>query len=107
VFAGMIPSTSLAVDGSRRTLTWVDVVPSTGAVVGCGGGGRGVSLGRDVAAGCNVAVMGSEAGEGVDSSRMLESQPTLRKAKTINAAMANRIGTAGFYRLSSRSALAT
>src|SRR5512132_586092 len=40
----MIPKTLLAVDGSARTLIWVDVVPSTGATVGCGGGGRGVSV---------------------------------------------------------------
>jgi len=39
VLAGMIPNASLAVDGSARTLICVDAVPSTGAIVGWGGGG--------------------------------------------------------------------
>jgi hypothetical protein len=37
----MTPSTLLAVDGSARTLTWVDVMPPTMAMV-AGGGGSGV-----------------------------------------------------------------
>jgi len=52
-----MPITSLAVDGSARTFNWVDVVPSTGAIAGWGGGGRGVSDGCTVVVGCKVAVM--------------------------------------------------
>jgi hypothetical protein len=40
----MIPTTLLAVDGSARTFSCVEVIPSTGAAVGVAGGGRGVSV---------------------------------------------------------------
>jgi len=53
----MMPSTKLAVDGCARTFSCVDVVPATGATVGRGGGGSGVSVGRGVGAGGSVAVM--------------------------------------------------
>jgi hypothetical protein len=53
----MIPITPAAVDGSDRTLTCVDAVPSTGAIVGWGGGGDGVPLGMRVSVGGNVTVM--------------------------------------------------
>jgi hypothetical protein len=54
-----MPNTSLAVDGSVRTLIWVDVIPSTGVTVGvsAAGSGSGVSKGLAVAEGGNVAVM--------------------------------------------------
>jgi len=51
-----MPSTVLAVDGSARTLSCVDEIPSAGATVGVGGGGSGVSVGRAVSVGCNVVV---------------------------------------------------
>jgi len=51
-----MPSTALAVDGSARTLSCVDEIPSTGATVGVGGGGSGVSVGGVVRVGGNVAV---------------------------------------------------
>ena len=54
----MIPKTLLAVEGSVRTLIWVDVVPSTGATVGCGGGGRGVSVTKEAKVTGNVEVIG-------------------------------------------------
>ena len=44
----MIPKTLPTVDGSERTLTWVDVVPTTGAAVGWGRGGSGVCDGAGV-----------------------------------------------------------
>ena len=50
-----MPSTALAVDGSARTLSCVDEIPSTGATVGVGGG-SGVSVGGAVRVGCNVGV---------------------------------------------------
>jgi len=53
----MIPNASLAVDGSARTLICVDAVPSTGAIVGWGGGGSGVSDGGGVREGGKVAVI--------------------------------------------------
>ena len=59
VLGGSIPSTFPDVDGSERTLIWVEDVPSTGATVGWGGGGSGVSEGAIVIAGGNVAVLGN------------------------------------------------
>jgi|SoiMetStandDraft_2_1073263.scaffolds.fasta_scaffold974950_1 hypothetical protein len=56
VFGKIIPSTVLAVDGSARTLTCVDVIPSTGATVGEGGGGSKVSVGGEGRVGDRVAL---------------------------------------------------
>ena len=50
-----MPSTALAVDGSARTLSCVDDTPSTGVIVGVGGG-SGVSVGVEEGVACNVAV---------------------------------------------------
>ena len=44
-------------DGSARTFNCVDVIPCTGATVGVGGGGSGVSDGCSVEVGGSVAVM--------------------------------------------------
>ena len=52
-----MPSTAPAVDGADLTFTCVDVVPWTGATVGWGGGGSGVSDGRGVRVGGRVGVM--------------------------------------------------
>lgn len=46
----------LPVDGSARTLIWVEVVPSTGAAVSWGGGGRAVCGEVDFGLTDNVAV---------------------------------------------------
>ena len=59
VSAGMMPSTSLAVEGWERTLTWVDVTPSAGGRVGCGGRGCGVSDEAGITAG-GVDVIASD-----------------------------------------------
>jgi hypothetical protein len=52
----MMPSKFPDVDGSERTLIWVDEVPSTGATVGGGGSGSGVSEGTGVKVTGNVEV---------------------------------------------------
>ena len=62
VFAGMIPTTALVVDGSTRTLTCVDVVPAAGTTVPVGGGGSGVSLGFKVGEGGKVEVTTNSVG---------------------------------------------
>src|SRR5215212_9604789 len=54
VLAGIIPNTVLAVDGSRRTFTCVDVTPSTGGTVGGGEADRGVSVGEALIVSGNV-----------------------------------------------------
>jgi len=50
-----MPSTALAVDGSERTLSCVDETPSTGVIVGVGGG-SGVSVGGEEGVSGMVAV---------------------------------------------------
>ena len=59
LFVAIIPITSLAVDGSARTFSCVDVIPSTGAIVGLDVGGGGVSSGSGVAVieSVDVAIM--------------------------------------------------
>jgi len=74
----MIPSTFPAVDGSARTLICVDVVPSTGAIVGWGGGGSGVSEGRGVKVGDRIEVTGNAVGEGAMISRGLALHPAIQ-----------------------------
>lgn len=62
----MIPSTSLTVDGSARTLIWVDAIPSMEVARGAIGverGGGGVSDGGGVSVGGNVAVKMNGVGE--------------------------------------------
>ena len=60
-----MPRTVLTVDGSARTLTCVDVIPSTGTSVGVGGAGRGVSVGCGVIDGGRIAVSKAGVGEAV------------------------------------------
>ena len=67
MFGKIIPSTSLAVEGSSRTLTWVDVIPSTGATVGVVGGGRGVCVGCGVRVGDRVGAGMKAVGDVVTS----------------------------------------
>jgi len=52
-----MPSTSLAVDGSARTLSCVDAIPSIGRLVGTAGGGGNVGSGGDVSVAGSVAVI--------------------------------------------------
>src|SRR5688500_14527284 len=67
---GIVPSTLLAVDGSARTLTCVEVIPSTGGTVGWleGEGGSGVSDGRGMGEAVNVDVAINATGEGIPCS---------------------------------------
>jgi hypothetical protein len=95
VFAGIIPSTLLAVDGSARTLTWVDVIPSTGTIVGCRGGVRGVSVGIWAGFAGNVEGTSSGVAEGTFTSRIWASQPAIKKTRIMEAAVENLSGTAG------------
>lgn len=60
-----MPSTALTVDGSARTFTCVEVIPSTGTTVGVGGDGRGDSIGGVVGVGDRVAVKINGVGEDV------------------------------------------
>lgn len=72
-------------DGSERILTWVDVVPSTGASggddtgVGCGGGGRGVSEGTGVNVGGKVEVTTNDIEVGITVSFGRALQPVPRR----------------------------
>jgi len=79
----MMPNTSLTVDGSERTLICVDAIPSTGAVVGEGGGGSGVCEGGGVRVGGRVAVIIVNAGVAVPISRTCIPQPVQNKANRI------------------------
>jgi hypothetical protein len=81
VFAGIIPSTAPAVDGSARTLICVEAVPSTGTTVGWGGGESGVSVEGGVNVGGRVEVMTKAVGEGASCPRMLIPHPARRKAR--------------------------
>jgi hypothetical protein len=100
VFAGIIPNTLLTVEGSARTLTWVDVIPSTGDMVGRDRGESEVSDGRGVKVVGNVAVMMNGACVGLAVSRIPKLQLVLKKMSRVNAAIDILMDTAGFYRLS-------
>jgi hypothetical protein len=103
VFAGMIPSTLLAVDGSARTLIWVDVIPSTACTaVGCAGSGVSVGEGLGVSGTVtgSVEVMIKGVGVNVVSSLNLELQPVYKRIKTVKITLENRMDTVRFYRLS-------
>ena len=63
VFGKIIPSTSLALDGSARTLTCVEVTPSAGETVDVIEGGRGVSVGLEGSVGNRVSVRMKGVGE--------------------------------------------
>ena len=99
VFAGIIPSTGLAVDGSRRTLIWVEVIPSTGGTVGWGEAGSEVCNGAGIIVPGSVEVMTGGVWVGIISPGMREVQLVLRIRITM-AMLEKRMDTAGFYRLS-------
>jgi hypothetical protein len=93
--AGITPNTLLTVDGSLRTLTWVDVIPSTRVSVAGGEGGSEVSVGdgsRDVG---RVDVTANEVLVGVVPPCVLEPHPVLKSVKASKAA-ANRMDTVEF-----------
>ena len=71
-----MPSTALAVDGSARTLSCVDDTPSTGVIVGVGGG-SGVSVGGEEGAGSMVAVMINGVAEAVGVGVRVAVQPLI------------------------------
>jgi hypothetical protein len=93
---------ALAVEGSARTLTWVEVIPSTGVGVGVGCATGGVTVFEG--AGVRVAdgLDGMTRGVGVDmvSSLALDLQPVYKRIKTVKITLENRLVTLGFYRLS-------
>lgn len=95
VFGGIIPSTLLAVDGSARTLIWVDVVPSTGATVGAGGGGSGVSDGTWVRVTGNVDVTGAAVAVDIISLRIGAPQAVLKKTTALKTTIEGLMDTAG------------
>jgi hypothetical protein len=95
VLAGIIPNTVLAVEGSRRTLTWSDVTPSTGGTVGGGEGGIGESNPAGVVPAGDVEVMSTEVGAAVISPWTARAQLVL-KIKIKMAILANRRDTTGF-----------
>ena len=93
-----MPNTLLAVNGSRRTLTWVVVIPSTGAIVGEGESGRGVSDEGTLTEGAGIVdVKAKIVGVGVISPCVLEPQPVPRRVKTkATSAALNRMNTMEF-----------
>ena len=95
VFAGMMPSTVLAVDGSRRTLSCVEVMPSTGGTVGWGEGGRGVSDGASMVVAGRVEVRTGRVEVGIISPWASEAQLVLRIKMTM-ARRSKRMDTIGF-----------
>src|SRR5215211_7025216 len=99
VFAGMIPSTVPAVDGSARTLIWVEVIPSTGETIGWGEGESGGSDGTSVIVADSVDVMTGEEWVGVVSPWTAEAQLVLR-IRIKMTIREKRMDTAEFYRLS-------
>jgi len=95
ISAGITPNTLLAVDGSLRTLTWVDVIPSTRVSVAGGEGSSGVSIGvgsREVG---RVDVTANGVLVGVVPPCVLELHPVLKSDKARKAA-ANRMDTVEF-----------
>ena len=99
VLAGMIPKIWLAVEGSARTLTSVVVVPSTGIIVGAGGG-VAVSVGMGGKVAGSVKVMMGDVGVEIGPSLKVVLQPVYKKIKRVKITLGNRIGTIRFYRLS-------
>lgn len=87
VFGKIIPSTSLAVDGSARTLTCVEVIPSTGVVVGVDRGGRGVPVGSGDSVGNGVSVRMKGVGEVVVVWLVFVAQLLIASAIKITGAM--------------------
>ena len=82
-------------DGSLRTLTWVDVIPSTGVSVAGGEGGSGVSVGAGSREVGRVDVTGNAVLTGVVPPCVLVLHPVL-KSDNARKAAANRMDTVGF-----------
>jgi hypothetical protein len=93
--AGITPNTLLTVDGSLRTLTWVDVIPSTRAGGDAGEVGSGVSVEADSREVGRVDVTGNGVLVGVIPPCMLEPQPVLKSVNAMKTA-ANRMNTVEF-----------
>jgi len=91
----------LAVEGSARTLIWVEVVPSTGIIVGAGGGVTvSVGAGGRVAGSVKVITGGVGVDIGFSPSLNLGLQPVYKKIRRVKITLENRMDTIGFYRLS-------
>jgi hypothetical protein len=93
--AGITPNTLLAVDGSLRTFTWVDVIPSTRVRVAGGESGSGVSVGAGSREIGRVDVTANGVLAGVVPPCVLEPHPVLKSVNARKAA-ANRMDTVEF-----------
>jgi hypothetical protein len=96
--AGIIPSTLLDVEGSARTLTWVEVIPSTGIwVVGAKVvGGAAVSDGSGVCVAVAAEVLTRSVGVDIGSSLDGVLQPVYKRINRVKITLENRIDTEGF-----------
>ncbi|HSD85188.1 MAG TPA: hypothetical protein VLG46_15090, partial [Anaerolineae bacterium] len=74
-------------------LIWVDVTPSTGAMVGCGGGGSGVSVTVWGGVTDNVAVLSKAGAVGAVTVRIWTSQPVLKTARMMKAMVESLMNT--------------
>src|SRR5690349_12316880 len=95
ISAGIIPRTVPEVEGSARTLTCVDVIPSTGAAVGCDAGGAGVWEGAEGGETGSVDVSRNSVLVGVISLWTLDAHPALRRVRPTKTAL-KRMDTGGF-----------
>ena len=89
----------LEVEGSARTLIWVEVIPSTGvarSAVGCAGIGVPISEGEGVWVAVAVKVIEKVVGVTIVSSLNLELQPVYKKIKTVQITLENRMDTTRF-----------
>lgn len=78
-----MPSTALAVDGSARTFTCDDVIPSIGTVVAEGADGRRVLVRCGVSVGDKVTVGMRRVGEAFSDWEMFVEQPAIISTATI------------------------
>src|SRR5690349_6304738 len=95
VSAGIIPRTGPEVEGLARTLTCVDVIPSTGAAVGGAAGGDDIWVETDGGEAVDVTVSRTGVLVGVISLWTLDAHPALRRVRPTKTAL-RRIGTGGF-----------
>ena len=93
-----MPSILLAVEGSARTLIWLEVTPSTNACAVADGARSGVSvaIGIEVRVAGEVEVTIREVGVPIVSSLRLELQPVYKSIKRMQITLENRIDTTRF-----------
>ncbi len=83
LFAVIIPSVVLAVDGSLRTFTCVAVIPSIGAAVGAGVDSAGVWVGLGGAVGGSVDVMTNKVGVPAEGAERPAAHPESSRVKRV------------------------